>query len=126
MKPVDESRVRTFLVGQPEVAVASDRVAEIMRRDESISDYSFRQLTRSAFRRSRLDDQSEHDLRQKLEAAVADGRPIALTVPFGGYKNVHAGSFPGPDWAEVFNINYLARYVLPIAQHYEPGIEVLT
>jgi hypothetical protein len=91
---------------------------------ESISEYIFHQVTRASFRRTRLDEASASDLKRKIFERVKRGEPITFSVPFGGYKNYKIASFPGPDWAEVFNLNYTARYVAPIVKYYEPGASI--
>jgi len=124
MKPVTNTQVETFVRHQLDVASGSDSYRERIPSGLSTVEYCFAQLTRSAFRRTRIDDDSAQDVRRKLEEATRVQRPIALSIPFGGYKNYRAASFPGPDWAEIFNMNYLIRYVLPLAQSYEPGVTI--
>lgn len=120
MNPL-EAQVETFVEQQLDLNSPSGPVEKRIPNGVLVQD-CFIQITRSAFRRTRIDDESSNDLRRKLENAIADHQPITLAVPFGGYKNHRAQSFPGPDWAEVFNMNYLARYLLPLAQCYEPGV----
>ena len=79
-------------------------------------------LTRGSFRRTKIDGESAVDVRRKVAARVQDNSPISLTIPFGGYKNHRARSFPEPDWAELFNMNYMARYLFPVTARYAPGV----
>ncbi len=122
MNPLTDAQVETFVTQQLDVTSQAGPEQERIPSEPSIVQYCFVQLTRSAFRRTRIDDESANDVRRKLEGAIAARKPITLAVPFGGYKNYRAASFPGPDWAEIFNMNYLARYVLPLARCYEPGV----
>ncbi len=122
MTTFTSSQIETFVARQLDLTLPCDQKEERIPSDLSMVQYCFIQLTRSAFRRTRIDDESARDVRRKLEEAVTERRPITLAVPFGGYKNHRAPSFPGPDWAEVFNMNYLARYLLPLARCYEPGV----
>lgn len=122
MNPLADVRIDTFVAQQLDVTLPHGAEQECSQSEPSVVQYCFTKLTRSAFRRTRIDDESAKDVRRKLDEAVADNKPITLAVPFGGYKNHRAPSFPGPDWAEVFNMNYLARYLLPLARCYEPGV----
>ena len=122
MTSPNAAQIEAFVNRQLDVSSNSCQSQDYVHNLQSIVNYCFAQLIRSAFRRTRIDDESASDVRRKIEDAVGTGRPITFTVPFGGYKNYRAESFPGPDWAEVFNMNYLARYVLPLTRCYEPGV----
>jgi len=89
-----------------------------------LAEYIFRTIARPAFRRSRLDEQTAGDVKDKVDRALDDGSPLAFSIPFGGYKTHSSGSFPLPDWAEVFNLSYIWRFVSPIAEAYAPGVVV--
>ncbi len=93
-------------------------------RDLPLGEYLFRTIARPAFRRSRLDEPTACDVQAKILRALDDGSPVAFSIPFGGYKSHNSGSFPLPDWAEVFNLNYIWRFVSPIAETYPPGVVV--
>lgn len=122
MKALTDTQVESFVTHQLDVSPALDSYQECLPSGSSVVEYCFAQLTRSAFRRTRIDDASANDVKRKLDSAIGSHKPITLAIPFGGYKNYRAASFPGPDWAEVFNMNYLARYVMPLARCYKPGV----
>ncbi len=85
-------------------------------------DVIFRLAIRSKFRRTKIDAESQADLKQKIGMAYIDRVPIEFSVPFGGYKNYRLPSFPECDWAEVFNLRFIISYLLPIAEVYTPGV----
>lgn len=79
-------------------------------------------IVSSKFRRTALDADSAADIRRKATVCVGRGSPIKFSVPFGAYKSWRLRSYPDPDWAEVFNINYFLHYAVSIARVYEPGV----
>lgn len=76
-------------------------------------------LTRSSFRRTSLDAASLSDVRAEVESQMSSGEPIKLCVPFGGYKSWRVSTAPLPDWAEVFALNHLCKYIFALAAY--PG-----
>lgn len=79
-------------------------------------------ITSAQFRRSAIDPETAQDIRRKLEHFVTEDAPIGFTIPFGAYKAWQLESYPEPDWAEVFNLNYVCRFASRIAERYEPGV----
>ncbi|MDO8451848.1 MAG: hypothetical protein Q7S76_03185, partial [bacterium] len=61
-------------------------------------------------------------IRSAIESSVQRGDPIKLTLVFGGYKLWRLEEAPEVDWAELFSLMYYARWLLPIARVYEPGV----
>lgn len=93
-------------------------------RRSGISEFIYTQMTRSKFRRTKLDSETEDDIRSKIAYHVSRNEPIPFTMPFGAYKNWRLWSYPEPDWAEVFNVNYMLRFVAPMATAYPPGVKL--
>lgn len=88
----------------------------------SLEEYLFQRVISSGFRRSKVDPELAENMRGKIHSHLAEGSPISFAVPFGAYKHWMAWSYPEPEWAEVFNVNYMLRYVAPIAAAYTPGV----
>jgi len=74
------------------------------------------------YRRSALDSGSVIDTERKVRAAVAEGRPIGFSVPFGGYKCWRVQSAPHLNWAEIFALSYLRGYGESIAERFSGGV----
>jgi len=79
-------------------------------------------IVSSDFRRTALDSDSINDIQNKIKQQMSEAKPISFSIPFGAYKNWRLRSYPEPDWAEVFNINHLISYAMPIAAIYSPGV----
>lgn len=90
-----------------------------------VEEFIYKKLTSKKFRKWRVDELSEKQVRKAISLAVTKGEPIQFRYPFGGYKLWHMPSAPEVDWAEFFAISYYLRYVAPIAAAYKPGVEWL-
>jgi len=82
----------------------------------------FKLVTRSRYRRTKLDGDAATDIGRKVSEAMGQGTPIEFAIPFGAYKHWLLPSYPLPDWAEVFNLKHLLEYAAPIAAAYPPGV----
>lgn len=89
-----------------------------------LSEFIFARITRSKFRRTAMDPETILDMKSKINSHILNNDAISFSIPFGAYKNWHLWSFPEPDWAEVFNINYMLRFLAPILAVYEPGAKL--
>jgi hypothetical protein len=117
-----DSRVQNFIQNQTDIMPSLQFQGSPSREPSEIVQYCLQQLTRPSFRRSHLGEEAKEDLRTKLDNQIKRQLPITFAIPFGGYKNYRAQSYPDLDWAEVFNVNYLSRYVLPVTAYYAPGV----
>jgi hypothetical protein len=64
----------------------------------------------------------ELKIKEKIKKSVQANEPIHLTVPFGGYKKWQLPTYPGIDWAEVFNVVFLREFAAPLAAGYNNGL----
>ena len=79
-------------------------------------------VVRRPFRRSRVDDETSQDIRNKLQRVTEEQGPISFSVPFGGYKAPQLLHSPHLNWAEVFWLDYLRSYAQPLADLYAGGV----
>ncbi len=78
----------------------------------------------SKFRKTKITDETEADIKLKIENCVQKKLPLQFSVPFGAYKAWRLGLDFQPDWAEVFNISYLLKYAANILEIYPAGVEI--
>lgn len=115
-----QSDLKKFLTEQFEYHSDEDCT---LRPGERISpDRLFDMVTRSRFRRTKLDAEAAADIAMKVNAAWEHDAPIEFALPFGAYKHWQLPTYPYPDWAEVFNLKHMIAFAGPIAQSYPPGV----
>lgn len=112
--------IKSYIKQLEEVPITMDAIDQPQDFFENI----LRHIFSSKYRRTALDKASEIDIRNKVKASIQSGVPIKFSIPFGGYKNYRLPSYPEVDWAEVFNLQYIIKYTLPICAAYPPGVEV--
>jgi hypothetical protein len=92
--------------------------------EHGVEDFIYKKLTSKKFRKWKVDELSEKQVKNALNICVSENKPIQFRYPFGGYKLWRLPSSPEVDWAEFFAIAYYCRYLAPIAAAYGPGIEL--
>ena len=118
MTPIDDFIKRQLDISRDDPPVPQRTPAP----SPQLAAYLYSLVVRSEFRRTALDQETVSDIHNKIHRQMAGQRPIQFSIPFGAYKNWRLRSSPELDWAEVFNLNYLIRYVLPISVAYNPGV----
>jgi hypothetical protein len=87
--------------------------------------FLYKKLTSKKFRKWRVDDLSERQVKRAIHLAVSSNKPLQFRYPFGGYKLWRLPTSPEVDWAEFFAIAYYLRYLSVIAAVYKPGLELI-
>ncbi len=75
------------------------------------------------FRKYKADDAAIEICKEAIHFAVVNKKPVKVGLLFGGNKLWRFDEAPEPDWAELFNIIYIARWMKTIASVYEYGAE---
>ena len=81
-------------------------------------------IVSSKFRKSKIDQVTEADIKNKIRMNIDNNDPIKFSVPFGGYKAWRLEKNFQPEWAEVFNVSYYLKYAAQILKHYSRGVEI--
>lgn len=89
-----------------------------------IEQFIYKKLTSKKFRKWKVDELSEKQVRRAINLAITNNEPLKFRYPFGGYKLWRLPTAPEVDWAEFFSIAYYCRYLAPIAAAYQPGLEL--
>ena len=92
---------------------------------ESISNRIYRVLTRSAFRSGKVDPEVKSFMQEHIETQVKANLPVRIHYGMGGARGINTYNFPHLNWAEYLHLQFLHRNLLPIADIYEPGIEIV-
>ena len=89
---------------------------------QGIENYIYNKLSSSKFKGSALPEKLQLAVKEKIGKSAKQGKPIHMTIPFGGYKKWQLPTYPNADWSEVFNIVLLREYLAPIAAEYKHGL----
>ncbi|MFH0853796.1 MAG: hypothetical protein V1853_05330 [bacterium] len=84
--------------------------------------YLYAKLTSKKFRKWRIGDDYQEEIKQNIRFNIDQQQPIELTWFFGGYKLWQLVSSPEVDWAEFFAVLYYLGYAAPIAAAYPAGV----
>ncbi len=88
-------------------------------------DKIYNHVVSSKFRKTKITEETEVDIKVKLKKYIAEKLPIRFSVPFGAYKAWRLNLDFQPDWAEVFNIAYHLKYAAHILEVYPYGVEFI-
>lgn len=91
---------------------------------QGIEAFIYSKLTSKKFRKKKMEPECETRTKKAIKTKVQKNQPISLVYPQGGYKLWRFPSSPTVDWAEFFNISYVLQYIAPIAEVYEPGVQI--
>lgn len=83
---------------------------------------AFRAMTSKRWRRSALSEYSSDDTLSKIQRALDNQRELVFSIPFGGYKSWRISSSPLPNWAEVFFVDYLRRFLREVNSAFPYGV----
>lgn len=84
----------------------------------------FRLIKRKEFRRWALPSDAEPRIRRAIDLCSEKNRPLNFVFEFGGYKLWRLPSAPYADLAEEFMLRHYINYLKPIAEAYEPGVNL--
>jgi len=90
---------------------------------KEMTDTIFRTLMSKKFRKYSVPDKNQAILRAAIEKNVANNEPIKISWPFGGYKLWRFEETPEVDWAELFSIMYIIRWLRPVCVLYPKGVD---
>ena len=91
-------------------------------KNDSIEDIIYNKLISRKFRTKVIPPELEQKVKMKIRLSVKEQKPLHFTVPFGGYKLWKFPTYPGPDFAELFNLIQMRLYLSRIAHYYKPGV----
>ncbi|MBI4087103.1 hypothetical protein HY416_03965 [Candidatus Kaiserbacteria bacterium] len=90
---------------------------------EEMAKAIFTALMSKKFRKYSVPEKNQVIIRGAIEKNIANGEPIKISWPFGGYKLWRFEETPEVDWAELFSIMYFVRWLKPVCALYQKGVE---
>lgn len=101
------------------------KLAEPIRMEDTgttpIEDAIFAKVMSKKFRKLKADETAVSITKEAIKIAVKENKPVAVNCIFGGNKLWRLEESPEIDWAELFNVIYMARWLKSIASVYKPG-----
>jgi len=86
-----------------------------------IEDAIYAKLMSKKFRKLKADDATVEVVKKAVHWSVENNKPIVANLIFGGNKLWRFDEAPEIDWAELFALTYLMRWLKSVASVYEPG-----
>lgn len=114
--------LNTLLASAGQYTLSSDDRAVI--DSVGLHEYLLLRFFSKKFRKWRVDDECREVVAGEVEAALAEDRPIEVFFAQGSYKLWRVSSAPTINWAEFFNLVYLASYLAPIVAAYGKGVHI--
>lgn len=118
MKPQD------YILSQLEL-LKSPFVPETKPKDDNeLVQTIFTTLMSKKFRKYSVPEENQKIVKTALEKNIANKESIRISWPFGGYKLWSLDETPEVDWAELFTMIYLAKWLRPVCAMYPKGVEL--
>lgn len=89
-----------------------------------LEEYIKSKLFSKKYRKWRIEEECRALVDKEVSNAIKECRPIRVFFAQGCYKLWRVESSPMPNWAEFFNIVYLAAYLSPIVAIYKQGVDL--
>jgi hypothetical protein len=123
---MDTSSIQSYLDGRLKSCshyIMSESDREYLMK-QGMEAYLFKKLTSKKFRRTKLPPLCEQRIKNAIEQAVQNNKPIQIILPAGAYKLWSLPSAPEADWAEFFTLAHILSYISPILTAYKPGVQL--
>lgn len=118
MKPQD------YILSQLEL-LKSPFVSETKPKDDNeLVEAIFTILMSKKFRKYSVPAENQKIIKSALEKNIANKEPIQITWPFGGYKLWRLDETPEVDWAELFTMIHIVKWLKPVCAMYSKGVEL--
>lgn len=90
--------------------------------DTPLEEIIFKKLMSKKFRKFSVPQKSQTIIKAALEKNISNKEPIQIAWPFGGYKLWRLDEAPECDWAELFTIMYIVKWLKSVCGFYQPGV----
>ena len=90
--------------------------------DGEMTEAILKLLFSKKFRKFSIPEKNQSIIKIAIEKNIKNKEPIKIAWPFGGYKLWRLEETPEVDWAELFSIVYIARWLKSVCALYQPGV----
>lgn len=116
--------IQEYILSQLELLKAPFLPETKPKDDNELVQAIFTTLMSKKFRKYSVPEKNQEIIRSALNKNIINKEPIQITWPFGGYKLWRLDEAPEVDWAELFTIVYLAKWLRPVCAMYPKGVEL--
>ncbi len=82
-------------------------------------------LFSTKYRKTKADPETSQSINDYLQETIEKQGRIRMLVLMGGYKQARLDSSPYPEWAEIFNIDFMLQAAACLESIYPPGTEIV-
>ncbi len=93
------------------------------KNNSELASAIFSALMSKKFRKFAVPEKNQGIIKAAITKNIENNEPIKISWPFGGYKLWRLDENPEVDWAELFTLMYIIRWLKPICALYERGVE---
>lgn len=111
-----------YIISQLGALKEPQAVKSIPTNDSEMVEAIFSSLMSKKFRKYSVPEKNQLIIKTALEKNLANGEPIAISWPFGGYKLWRLEEAPETDWAELFTLIHIVHWLKPVCELYTKGV----
>lgn len=116
-------KIQDYILSQLEL-LKSPFLSETRPKDNNeLVQTVFTTLLSKKFRKYSIPEDNQKIIKSALEQNIANKEPIQIIWPFGGYKLWRLEETPEVDWAELFTMIHIAKWLRPVCAMYPKGVE---
>lgn len=112
--------ITTKLVALKEPVAIDEKPANDGEMAEAIFSY----LMSKKFRKYAIPEKNQRIIQEAIAINIKNQEPLKISWPFGGYKLWRLEEAPEADWAELFTIMHIAKWLKPVCSLYQHGVTV--
>jgi len=115
-----EEYLQNLIENIPKYRITQSDSRQIQK--EGIKKYTYNKISSAKYRSSSMPQELAKTVEGKIDYAYENHLPIRIVFPFGAYKRWNFPTYPGIDYAEVFNMVLLREYLSQISEFYPYGV----
>lgn len=117
-------KTQDYILSQLEL-LKSPFLSETKPKDDNeLVQAIFTTLMSKKFRKYSVPGENQKIIKSALEQNIANKEPIQISWPFGGYKLWRLEETPEVDWAELFTMIHIAKWLRPVCAMYPKGLKL--
>ncbi len=116
--------IQEYITSQLELLKSPSVPVTKPKDDVGLVDAIFTTLMSKKFRKYSVPEENQKIIKSALKNNISHQEPVQIVWPFGGYKLWRLDETPEVDWAELFTMIHIAKWLKPVCALYPKGVEV--